>query len=266
MVWKNYKMYNSIKILLLILSLLLLTLLSVNGQVNIESQRGESDNGSISNQFKLTGSYASGNSDYLGLAAKWTGQYKKKDFSGFVISSGEYKSGINKRLVNKAFLHLREMYKINSIFVGEFFQQAEFNEFIKLNLRALVGTDARISLIDDSIGKNNHIKSSLGIGIMYEYEEYADVFRSEFDLLRSTNYLAFYWDFSESASLDMTGYYQPSITNLDNYRLLFDSNLKFKIGKYVKFVFNFDYRHDNQPVEDVEKFDLSIKNGIEISF
>ncbi len=251
--------------ILTILSLLLVVVFSAKGQVNIESQRGIS-NKSISNIFKFTWNYSAGNSDYLGVSANWTGMYKKEKFSSFIITNLDYKSNNNKRLVNKAFLHLREMYDLNSIFTAEVFQQVEFQEFIKLNFRSLAGADARINFLDDSVGKHNNLKSAVGIGIMYEYEDYNVTLYSDYKLWRSTNYLSLLWKFSESASFDMAGYFQPCLSDFENYRILFDSNLKFKVGNYVRFVFHFDYRHDNQPVEDVEKSDLSIKNGIEIAF
>lgn len=236
------------------------------GQINIEAQRKTNDLNGFFNKIRLTGNLASGNSDYESLSARWESNFVHNKYQMFLVSDGEYKTGENKRLVNKAFAHLREVYAINKLTSIEVFEQVAYNEFIKLQIRGLGGGGVRFNFFSDTTGWQKSIKLALGAGAMYEYEKYSDVSNTSKRCLRSTDYVAISWDINSGAKFNMTAYYQPDLLNFTDYRILIDANLKFIIGKHVVFVFNVDYRHDNTPVQDVVPYDLAIKNGIEITF
>jgi hypothetical protein len=238
----------------------------VYGQVNIEAQRKTNDLNGFFNKIRLTGNVASGNSEYVSVSGRWESNWVHNQFQTFLVSDGEYKSGDSKRLVNKAFAHLREVYAVNDLTSIELFEQVAYNEFIKLQIRGLGGGGLRLNFFHDTTGWQKKIKLALGVGAMYEYEKYSDISNTSKKCLRSTDYVSISWDINSGAKFDMTAYYQPDLLNFTDYRILIDANLKFIIGKHVTFVFNVDYRHDNTPVQDVVPYDLAIKNGIEITF
>jgi hypothetical protein len=85
-------------------------------------------------------------------------------------------------------------------------------------------------------------------------------------LARSTNYLALSLQLNRQASLSATGYYQPALRDLSDFRILVESNLDFRITQLVAWTTKTHYRFDSQPPSGLKRFDLELDNGISLTF
>ena len=168
--------------------------------------------------------------------------------------------------LNNGFAHARWTHMLSRTLGTELFGQLQFDEFIRLRERWLVGAGLRAELL-----RAGFLNVALGSGYMLEYEaldlpegviEEGDRFAH-----RWTSYL------SVKAELDdpqvqfvNTVYVQPRITDFDDYRVLDEAELELAILANLKFAVGLGLRYDSLPPSDVEAFDISIKNKLRLSF
>ena len=164
-------------------------------------------------------------------------------------------------ILNRGFSHLRFTKSINSNLDIELFFQAGFNDFILIKDRKLFGSGLRKNIV-----QMETIKSFLGIGFMQEKEIYDLKQNFEQLLLRQTSYSTILYQISEDIYLDNILYFQPSIKDINDFRLLLENELQFKINKAFRINVNINYRFDNDPHGDSKKSYFQINNGFEFDF
>ena len=245
--------------------IILYTLLFANlllAQVNIESVRKtdlkEGMNGSILINLK----YAAGNTEYIIFNPELRFDYVKKSYHTFIIGSINRGEESEKIFIDEGFLHWRCILHHNNIIAPEFFAQIEYNDFIKLENRNLAGTGVRI--VCKEIEKKFRLHA--GIGLMYEYENYNDPAEGTKRLFRSTNYIAVVWNMNERIFFNLTGYYQPAIKEVSDFRILIANSIHLSLSQLISIKISLDYRFDNRPPPAIKKYDLGISNGIIFSF
>ena len=209
-----------------------------------------------------------GNTELLSIGANYRTDYMKDKFGTFMVGSVNYQESENQKILYKGFLHLRGMYDIFSRTQVESFLQKEFNEFILLNDRNLAGAGLRFNPL--KLGSTSDTTTAFrlftGFGMMFENESYDVTEDPNKNLVRSTNYITMEWKINEIFSLSTITYYQFALTDLQDYRILNDSSLQFKISDAFSFNFTVSYRYDNNPQTDVKKYDLALTNGIAVIF
>jgi hypothetical protein len=99
---------------------------------------------------------------------------------------------------------------------------------------------------------------------MGEYEELIDNGVSR-DIL-STSYLSFDGQFSESVGLNTISYFQPKAIDFGNYRFANETQVRFKINKYLSFKVIYSLTHDSRDIEGVRKTNYILKNTISFKF
>lgn len=258
------------EITLVILLCIFIMGLSFNtrAQVNTEKYRkqGISHGFYFSNAFLF--GYAAGNSEYLSLKDLLRLDYVSPCFNAFLIGSFNQKKANEETIINKGFVHLRAVKPLDKVLTAEAFLQKEYNEFISLNDRNLVGAGLRIPIVNffsaDSIS-SWHIFT--GLGVMYEQEVYnTEASDSTTLYFRSTNYISVNSKIDDKMAFNFVSYYQPYINDFSNFRIVMEAGLDFKIFKNLDFEVEFTYRYDNKPVTDVEKYDIYISNGLKLKF
>ncbi len=237
-------------------------------QVNTEKMRKSAkvDGYHFSLQWGL--GIAGGNSDYVNTDLEGRIDYLDTNVHAFVIGSYGYMEGEKTILSNRSFAHARLVYDINDIFAPELFMQKEFNRLISLSDRNIAGAGIRIHPVSSALVPDSSTKVNLylGIGTMYEYEEYKKDIPPEKELLRSTNYLNFNIELANKTKLSIITYYQFDTGNPDDYRILSETSLSFDITGFMKFIAEFNYRFDSEPSPGIENFDYKVQNGIIFEF
>ena len=213
------------------------------------------------------------------LNAEWWNENDQCDKSKIKFISARWRSfqyvrGIqsDKVFINKGFVHLRHVHKLNrKVFKWELFVQKEFNDFILLLDRNLIGGGIRTTIVWNETGvkksKNyRFIRLYLGNGLMGEKEtlDTSPVFETK--IIRSTNYLSLRWQTAERVAMDIVSYFQFHLSNVNDYRVLFQGSFGFNITKSLVFRASLNLRYDSEPPLDVKKHDLELTNGIGFSF
>ena len=140
---------------------------SIAGQVNTEAMRSEDDRFGFSNQFSLDVGYEKASSEVLDLASEYRLDYiNQNNLHSFMIISLE--NGYEKEentpkniITNKGFVHLRTTKKLTPKYQVEIFTQYEFNEFLLLNDRYLLGSGLRIGFNNNKLSKDKSVSKNL---------------------------------------------------------------------------------------------------------
>jgi hypothetical protein len=256
---------------LVILLLAVLTASTTFGQVNTEKFRRHLKKDGFVFTAGLSFGYSGGNSDYVSAEATARIDYNGKQNNAFMVGNFDYKESNKEKVVSKGFLHLRGVRPVTPGIAIEGFLQQEFNKFLLLNDRKLVGTSLRIRTMDFRSEKDTltGLGSYLGLGVMYEREVYNIGTEVEElvikEPLRVTSYLTLDYAISERINCWAVGYFQPKIDRLDNFKAVFETGMEIWVIGRLFFTVDLSYRFNNEPVGDVEKYDLLIKNGLRLT-
>ncbi len=99
---------------------------------------------------------------------------------------------------------------------------------------------------------------------MFEYQESVDKLIIERNH-RTSNYLSMTLEF-ERFEIKNTTYYQPNMKEMQDYRILSQSDLLIKLTDNLKFKTGFNYRYDTRPFPGVPKTTYYLSNGILFEF
>ncbi len=248
------------------LFILVLTL-NIKAQVNTEKFRKEFEQTGVYGKVSVAAGFASGNSEFVKVKGGARLDYSGEKYDLFLVGNYEFEEASDKKVVNKAFAHLRNILTLSQLFAAEAFLQKEFNQFILLEDRNLIGAGLRTDLIElFSENENSPLEFFLGTGLMYENEVYNIEVSPETNIFRSTNYLTFKWNVNSGFSFITINYFQFDIENTTDYRFTTDTSLNFIIFENLSFNSSVSFRYDNEPVPDVKNYDLELTNGITFSF
>lgn len=249
------------------------------GQVNTEAMRQGDLSPGLHTGLDLDFSLLAGNSDLTRLGAVLRFDYLAGRSHSFLVSNFQQGSLIEEHFVNKGFVHLRRTQSLSSYLSMEGFLQKEYNEFIRLKERNLVGGGLRIRWMEAKPDeKTRSIKLYTGLGFMWEQERIKDAKNPEDelkDLVRSTNYLFVRWSPDDRLLLQCTSYLQPDIRHLNDFRVLFDGRLAFSLTGKLSVAIKLNSRYDNDPPvilkkdgseEHLRKYDLELTSGLAYIF
>jgi putative salt-induced outer membrane protein YdiY len=215
--------------------------------------------------FSLDMALDSGNTDQQGLATGAKFQWTEGEVTDFILINYEYgeTSGIKNK--NRGFTHFRHIEQMNVKRAWEGFAQGSFNEFTNLKLRALLGGGIRLTL-----GERNDKKAFLlGLGAFYEHEELDSVYPDEADTenkVRGSSYLIIKYLFNEHVTLVNSTYYQPSVSEPSDYRVIEDLKLVSSLSENTSLKVGINIAYDSEPPLDIKQTDTSLKVGIAVNF
>ena len=237
-------------------------------QVNTENLRRESLKPGWQTSIKLNYGLVDGNSEYskLKTGARIDLNRKHNYFFGVV----DYQRGFqnNKVFINKGFIHFRNVHGMYRNLQWELFVQKEFNEFISLKDRNLVGCGITTNphSLRQKQESNRAFNFYFGIGLMWENELIDTTPKYETKIIRSTNYVTLKWKIDQRIDLGMVTYYQVDVKKSGDFRILSESSLTFYLTKSLSFQSSVNFRFDNEPPTYIKKYDIEMNNGVIFSF
>lgn len=249
-----------------IVTVLLVSALPLVAQVNTEAMRHETLHEGVQNQIDVNLTYQSGNTDFLKFNFGWRLDFLSDPFYTFLVASYQRGSNADDLFLHNGFLHFRLVYALDSTYKVETFAQKEFNDFIRLKDRNLIGAGVRISLLNHPPEEDGALSLHIGLGGMFENEVENSAQELRTNLVRSTNYLSFQWRMKRNFSIGAIGYYQVALTDASDFRVLGDATLRFGLNEILSFTAGLHLRFDNEPPPDVKKHDLELRNGIAVRF
>ena len=228
--------------------------------VNIENKRlgkGEGFSGNIDLNLNFT----MNSKQLLQIGDKLKVAYTKKKSHVMLLTDHSFVKSEGEDFVNRGYYHVR--YNLTLKDSGrvdwEVYQQGQFNKIQKINLRLIGGTGFRFGLL-----KHKKYDLNIGTGFMGEYEELIDNGVSR-DVL-SSSYLSFDGQFAEGFGMNTITYFQPKMIDFGNYRLANETQLRFKINKYLTFKVIYSLAHDSRDIPEVRKTNYILKNTLSFKF
>ena len=239
----------------------------ISSQVNTEAMRSAKNSNGFQNKFNLELGYEKASSEVFNFVSEYRLDYiKPNNLHSFMVISLE--NGYEKKedtpqniITNKGFIHLRTTKILTPKYQVEIFTQYEFNEFLLLNDRYLLGSGLRIG-----INKSKLTNTHLGIGLMVEKENYNIDEENDKKLLRSTNYIKNNIALSSNIDLSNTAYFQIASSDFKDYRILYDGGLNFQVNDVITFSIELNYRYDNDLQGDLGNSYVQVSNGVLINF
>ncbi len=164
---------------------------------------------------------------------------------------------------NRGFAHLRYNYELSSKVTLEVFSQYQFDEIQEIDIRVLNGIGPRIQ-----IAQSDSAYLYLGALYMYEYEETSEdaeniVYNKD---SRLSSYISFGYQFNEFVNLTNVTYFQPNISDWDDYRITLKTVLSAGLNKWIAFNMTFNLVYDNRPPLTVPPAMYDLSTGLSFRF
>ena len=229
--------------------------------VNIENIRLASKPEGLTGNVDLNINFTMNTVQLLNIGDRVRIGYRKNQHYILLLTDHSFIKTNSISIVNLGFEHVRYTYtlKDSGNIAVEAFEQAQFNKIQKINLRILLGGGFRFHLLDQ---KNYQL--NLGTGFMFEYEELIDYGLSN-DVL-SNNYLSFDGQFNDVVGLNTISYFQPKLIDFGNYRFANETQIRFKINKYLTYRIIYFLSHDSRDIDEVRKTNYTFKNALSFTF
>jgi len=174
-------------------------------------------------------------------------------------------------LVNDSYQHLRYNYRFSQInfMTLEFFGQNQFNMIKLLEHRNIAGGGFRLGLFDKE--KFYLYFSPL---FMFEREVLSDGLHTIHRRFKGDFYISTGFYVNQVFKVSHVTYYQPNIYKFQEFRIMSETSLSFKILKNIAFSFDFSVSYDSHPPIDyklenpaaIPKLFYIAKNGFLFNF
>ena len=259
-----------IRIPILLLIFISIAPLHLFSQVNTEVFRKEFSGDGLFHQINFDLGIVKGNTEFTSVRTSYRADYLEEKFHHFGVLSYGYAEDDVRKKENRGFIHLRSSYEWLSFMAIEAFFQKEFNEFILLKDRNLLGGGGRVRIIntsfdlDTSQSKKFDVYAYIGFGAMIENEYINTKPRKDATVGRMTSYTSIGANISQDMMFKIVVYYQPCFANFDDYRALSEGSLNFKISKHFSFRTAMVLRYDSRPPLNVKPRDLNLFSGIQV--
>jgi len=227
-------------------------------QVNTESLRGDHEAIGLSQNMDFSFTYISGNSEIIFLNASYRLDYTANSnwYGFFVIRYDRAFEKSQEDFTNRGFGHLRAVKRFSPNIQLEGFLQKEFNYFIDLEDRELIGGGLRF---------NPFKQFFIATGAMHEKEIYQGI-QEEQNFVKSTSYINYSVQLLENVSIENILYYQFEFNTIDHYRILWDGKLSFQGSNWFSFYIKCNYRYDVSEINPGGNSYFEISNGLGFQF
>lgn len=255
------RLRQSLSLLIVCLSLLPCT---VWGQVNTERMRALEVEG-FRSTLGADVAVESGHTELFEIGARVRFDFRREPHYTFATGALRYGTQDGDPFRDRVFGHLRYNYQVLSWLVAEAFTQLQRDRFARLQLRVLAGGGLRIRYFN-----RDAVKLFQGTTPMYEYEnlDQAPVGRhpATVSTARWSNYLNLRLRLTEETRFNATVYVQPRFDQWADVRVLNQAALTVRLTEAVHLTTEFGLNYDSRPPGEVDPLDLTLQNGIEVSF
>lgn len=246
-------------------------------QVNVETMRSEAPKEGFGGALATSLELSRGNQNLLDMGGRLHLGYqllheREGDEKArvrrhtFLTTSYRLARQAEETFLHEGFAHLRWTEMWRPRLGAESFLQYQYNQAARLNARALAGGGVRAILVS-----TGPFELAAGAGAMLEYERIRVAPDAPDDpetlRVRSTNYLSAVISLLDgTARLINTAYVQPLITNPADLRLLNELQAQFAVTERVAVGLSLRVFYDSQPPTEVEPYDMTLKNSIQVRF
>lgn len=249
---------------LLLIVCLLLVPYTVWGQVNTERMRALEVEG-FRSTLGADLAVESGHTELFEIGARVRFDFRREPHYTFATGAVRYGTQGGDPFRDRTFGHLRYNYQLLPSLVAEAFTQLQRDRFARLQLRVLAGGGVRIRYFN-----REGFKLFQGTTPMYEYENLDQAplagHPPTVSTARWSNYLNLRLQLTEETRFTATVYVQPRFDQWSDVRLLNQASLTVRLTEAIHLTTEFSLDYDSRPPDNVESLDLSLQNGVEVSF
>lgn len=211
--------------------------------------------------------------DFLEIANTADVSFRFGKHAFTVANRIEYSVFGDDNILSGGFLYLEYVNIQSKKIAIEPFYQMHWNEVRGLDRKYAGGINLRWR----ALVKNN-TGLYFGIGSLYEFERWnysgvpddllpIDQSAIEVNRLRGNSYVSFKQSFGDLFDLDISGYYQPNLSDFfKNYRLASSFELTYNVTKYIGLRLLYQNIYDSAPLVPIDKLYHDVNFGITISF
>jgi hypothetical protein len=237
---------------------------AAHAQVNTETLRlGEPAEG-LHGDLKADLALKRGNTEFFQLGAAGRTFYQAGVHTPLLFARGEVGTENDERFSENGFVHARWTAMWLPRFGSELFGQLQYDAFIDLKFRALIGAGPRFLVVDEA-----WVELYLGTGYMLEHEVLSipteDPHPRRTLHHRSTSYAALKIALAEAVALTNVTYLQPRWDRLRDYRVLEELELQADVNDYLALISSVVFRYDSDPPSTVVRYDLNLKLGVRVT-
>lgn len=229
--------------------------------VNVESAASRKAEEGLSAELEGALLWATGNTEVTQASGAIGLLFLDGPHRLFFSGSAAYGIERGNTYVNNVFEHLRYRHRVAGPLSGEAFVQHEFDEFRRLQFRALFGAGPRLEFLFAEAGE-----IALGTAWMLEVERFSDdgapdAGQEEVNQ-RWSNYLAVAAEITEGIDLAHTFYAQPRFDDFADFRLLSESAAVLGVKDWLAVKITFTAAYDSRPPAEVEKLDTTYTTSL----
>ena len=229
--------------------------------LNAESLRKVTDTSGYSGSTKLRFAIKRNTKDFFTIANDIHLQYKMNNNLLLFKNDIEFQKIEGDKFENSLISHFRYNYRFHPRIAWEFFVQGQYNKISLIDFRGILGTGPRFKLTTAE-----NYKFYLGTLVMYEHEEIADGVTPIQRNIRGSSYLSFSLYPIETLSFSSTTYYQPKISQFNDYRISSQSSLIITIYKNMAFSIDYSFTYDSFPAIGIPNSQYNFTTGLAYSF
>jgi putative salt-induced outer membrane protein YdiY len=234
------------------------------GQINTERMRALDMEG-FRSTLGADIAVESGHTELFEIGARARFDFRREPHYTFATGELRYGKQNGDPYRDRVFGHLRYNYQLLPSLVAEAFTQLQRDRFAQLQLRVLAGGGLRIRYFN-----REAFKLFQGTTPMYESEnlDQAPLSRhpARVSTARWSNYLNLRVQLTEETRFIATVYVQPRFDQWSDVRVLNQVSFTVRLTEAVHLTTEFSLDYDSRPPNEVESIDISLQNGIEVSF
>ncbi len=168
-----------------------------------------------------------------------------------------------RNFTNRSFAHLRYNRSLSKVVTWEVFSQTQHDEIQEIDLRTLLGTGLRLTLVEEEIGY-----LYLGGAYMFEYEASSSIdIRKIYERNnRVSTYVSLGFRFNESVNISHTTYFQPNLEAFDDHRFSSITDIKAAIIGGFGMQISFEILYDSRPPITVPNTMYDFDFGLILNF
>lgn len=239
---------------------------SATAQVNTEAMRGTDATPGLHTSLEARYTWVSGNTEFVKTNGMARLDYRKEDYHGFLVGNYEFGRQGGETFIQNGFAHYRNVLGLSRRIASEVFAQMEFNDFLMLQQRRLLGAGFRYSLGGAPNGSIRGAKADLGLGLMQEHEEIDGEAPDGTTVFRATSYANLRFDLGNRVTANAVAYYQPRLAVISDYRILGQAGLGIDLSRNLSLQTAIKGRYDSRPPGILDPFDIEAVNGLKLAF
>ena len=233
--------------------------------VNVQALFDEKAEPGPAAAIELGGDWRTGSTELFSIRGSLVGQLRTERSVWLGVIRGEYSFASGERIVSQVLEHVRYRRKLTERVSAEAFVQHEYNEFRRLQFRALVGAGPRVVLFNEE-----HTGLTFGVALMVEHERLrkdgeADA-GDRYTDPRVSSYLLGRVNLMENIDLVETVYFQPRVTRPSDLRVLNETLFSVTPNPRVTIGLGFNVTYDSAPPATVPPLDTQLRTTVGVKF